>query len=218
MNASQKRSGARKPLLRFFGHHRRGELLIWSFVICMCIGNALWTLFLVVPWIRMFLIPLFFVLQAFYATLADACLRGERARIGRYILYLLAAMLMNIVPLGFLAGVTRNLELPVIYFGIAALEMLSIVAFYQWLDIHPRRSEFLDAKRRRSERQQFRDWNAEFLGKHGVTATVLSPTGIIKIDGQRYDARSAQAYVNVGQTVRVIGRSGILLVVCQTND
>ena len=51
------------------------------------------------------------------------------------------------------------------------------------------------------------------IGREGVTATVLRPSGMVIIDGQRYDGRSNGDMIERGRRVVVTGSSTYQLVV-----
>ena len=51
------------------------------------------------------------------------------------------------------------------------------------------------------------------VGKTGTCQTDLRPSGTITIDGQPYDAVSDGAYIELGASIRVVGRRGPSLLV-----
>ena len=54
---------------------------------------------------------------------------------------------------------------------------------------------------------------SELIGKEGVTATALFPSGQVDISGHRYEARLAVGFAEVGTPVRVTGRSEFGIIV-----
>lgn len=53
----------------------------------------------------------------------------------------------------------------------------------------------------------------ELVGKEGLTQTVLRPSGLVRIDGTRYDAQSEGRHIEAGVRVKVVHASGNNLVV-----
>jgi membrane-bound serine protease (ClpP class) len=53
----------------------------------------------------------------------------------------------------------------------------------------------------------------DLIGKHGTAVTTLRPSGEVKVDGRRYDARAEYGLIESGQTVEVIRASGTDVVV-----
>lgn len=45
----------------------------------------------------------------------------------------------------------------------------------------------------------------QFIGKHGITSTVLRPSGKISIEGQTLDAKSMTGFIDKGTNIEVIG-------------
>jgi membrane-bound serine protease (ClpP class) len=54
---------------------------------------------------------------------------------------------------------------------------------------------------------------AELVGKTGVAVTTLRPSGEVKVDGQRVDARAEHAMISKGQRIKVIRSGGTDVVV-----
>ena len=50
-------------------------------------------------------------------------------------------------------------------------------------------------------------------GQHGTTVSPLAPDGVVRVDGQLWSARAATGRIEPGQTVRVLAREGLMLVV-----
>jgi membrane-bound serine protease (ClpP class) len=59
--------------------------------------------------------------------------------------------------------------------------------------------------------------DSTLIGSGAVTVTPLRPSGVIVIDGQRYDAASDGDFLESGETVEVVARSGFQLVVRRKN-
>ncbi len=53
----------------------------------------------------------------------------------------------------------------------------------------------------------------EVLGRTGEAATALRPTGLVLIDGQRYEAQSQDGYIEAGETVKIISKDNFRVVV-----
>ncbi len=53
----------------------------------------------------------------------------------------------------------------------------------------------------------------EIIGKHGETLTRLNPTGIVRIDGKRYEARSNDGLMDANETVVVTAKDNFRLIV-----
>lgn len=56
----------------------------------------------------------------------------------------------------------------------------------------------------------------ELLGKHGVAETKMLPSGIVKIDGQRFDAVGQGVAIDPGQNVEVVAVEGNRIIVRPT--
>ncbi|MCY3973955.1 MAG: NfeD family protein [Simkaniaceae bacterium] len=56
-------------------------------------------------------------------------------------------------------------------------------------------------------------YDAELIGKRGVTATVLKPSGYVELDGRLYQAVSEGEYLSKGTEVGVTGGRGAALIV-----
>ncbi len=57
-----------------------------------------------------------------------------------------------------------------------------------------------------------------FLGKEGITATLLRPAGIVDIDGNRLDVVTEGKYIDQGVRVKVVSVSGGKIIVRQVNN
>lgn len=44
----------------------------------------------------------------------------------------------------------------------------------------------------------------ELIGRIGITATILRPSGMVEIDGELHDAKSLISYIDKGETVKVV--------------
>ena len=53
----------------------------------------------------------------------------------------------------------------------------------------------------------------EIIGKTGEALTPLRPTGLILLDGERYEALSKDGYINSGEELRVIAKDNFRVVV-----
>jgi len=54
---------------------------------------------------------------------------------------------------------------------------------------------------------------ASLVGREGVAATALFPSGQVEIDGRRYEARLEVGFVEAGTPVRVVRRTDFSLIV-----
>lgn len=63
-----------------------------------------------------------------------------------------------------------------------------------------------------AEEKRFRE-RESLVGKTGVTATVLAPTGLVEIDGKSYEAQSESGLIRPGHEVRVVSQDSFRLVV-----
>jgi membrane-bound serine protease (ClpP class) len=53
----------------------------------------------------------------------------------------------------------------------------------------------------------------ELVGKTGEAATPLRPTGLVLVDGTRYEAQSQDGYIDTGETVKVTSKDNFRIVV-----
>ncbi len=54
---------------------------------------------------------------------------------------------------------------------------------------------------------------SEVIGRHGVAITALGPTGLVEVDGRRYEARCESGFATEGSRLRVIRVETFQLVV-----
>lgn len=67
--------------------------------------------------------------------------------------------------------------------------------------------------RGQEERGEQGDKKDTLIGRHGITVTELVPTGIVEVDGKRYEARSGMGLIEVKINIEVIGKDGFSLIV-----
>lgn len=56
----------------------------------------------------------------------------------------------------------------------------------------------------------------ELIGKVGETVTPLRPTGMVLIQGQRYEAHSRDGYLDAGEAIRVVAKDNFRVDVCRS--
>jgi len=54
---------------------------------------------------------------------------------------------------------------------------------------------------------------ASLVGREGVAATTLFPSGQVEIDGRRYEARLEVGFAEAGTPIRVVRRTDFSLIV-----
>jgi membrane-bound ClpP family serine protease len=62
----------------------------------------------------------------------------------------------------------------------------------------------------------FSEQAAELVGKSAEAATLLSPTGYVRIDGKAYEAFSPAGQIPVGTALHVVGADNFRLIVSPT--
>ena len=55
--------------------------------------------------------------------------------------------------------------------------------------------------------------SADIVGREGLALTRLNPSGIVKIDGQSYQAQSLNGYVDSGDSIRVRSQDNFKLII-----
>jgi membrane-bound ClpP family serine protease len=61
------------------------------------------------------------------------------------------------------------------------------------------------------------DRSSDVVGKEAVALTALSPTGLVLVDGRRYEARCDSGFADEGARLRVVRVESFQLVVIQSN-
>lgn len=56
-------------------------------------------------------------------------------------------------------------------------------------------------------------YDKELIGKEGLAATDLKPSGHIRVEGERYQAVSESRYIKKGESVKVVAGEGARLIV-----
>jgi membrane-bound serine protease (ClpP class) len=57
------------------------------------------------------------------------------------------------------------------------------------------------------------DGSVDLLGKRGVALTTLRPSGIVSIDGTRFDAVTQGEYIESGSCIKVVQTRGLSVIV-----
>lgn len=131
-----------------------------------------------------------------------------------FILALLGTVLMVIgTTLAFLDYGTWGGALA---FTVAAI-VISVVIFLE-LKVLPRTSLFRVLSMRATVQGTSQPPPAvpEVVGKVGSAATALAPSGVVVIEGRRYEASSQSGFLDRGREVRVVGLDGFQLIVVPT--
>ena len=55
--------------------------------------------------------------------------------------------------------------------------------------------------------------SADIVGREGLALTRLNPSGIVKVDGQSYQAQSLDGYVDSGDSIRVSSQDNFKLII-----
>ncbi len=55
----------------------------------------------------------------------------------------------------------------------------------------------------------------DLVGKTGEAVTPLKPTGLVLVDGQRYEAQSRDGYINAGEMLKVVAKDNFRIVVAK---
>ena len=56
-------------------------------------------------------------------------------------------------------------------------------------------------------------WSADIVGKEGIALTRLNPTGMVRVDGQSYQAQSSYGYIEAGHSIRVSSQDNFKLII-----
>ena len=72
---------------------------------------------------------------------------------------------------------------------------------------------FFLTSRVRNQGRTPRPQEAELVGRTGETVTTLAPSGIVLIDGRRYEAASQDGLLERGTPIQVVGRDAFRIVV-----
>lgn len=99
--------------------------------------------------------------------------------------------------------------------SFGAVVLFSIVFFFLEVALisrGPLAKLFVLSKEQKSYGETYARF-AEVVGKQGETVTVLAPSGIVLVEGERYDAKSRSGYLQKGERIDVIGHEGTHLFV-----
>ncbi len=103
---------------------------------------------------------------------------------------------------------------------LAASAVVGMIAFWAWARFFPgsRLGKRMFLQQDTKEWHGYSPENIELLGKRGTTHTVLRPSGIALIDGERIDVISEGDIISKGESIEVVRVEGNRIVVARTAD
>lgn len=142
----------------------------------------------------------------FIFVLAGALLMGAEIFVPGGVLGVIGAIaLMGAVAVGFVAFGPQKGVLAAL--GILVFLGISIVFWMQWVPrtkLGKTLTLSTDVAGYKSATQSMKD----LLGREGEALTPLGPSGLVKIDGKRYDAVAQGKWVDAGARIKVVQVTG----------